>query len=73
MFAPRSSLQVRSKAANPVRVVLAIYAEADDEPLPEPEPANKDRGEFGWMTAHAYKSNKPVLKAIKELESLDEC
>ncbi|MBC8352281.1 MAG: transglutaminase domain-containing protein [Planctomycetes bacterium] len=59
------------KASQPVHVVRTIYAEADGEALPEPDPANKDKREFGWMTIHAYKSNKPVSKPFKDLTSLE--
>ncbi len=60
------------KATKPVRVVRTIYAEADGEALPEPDPANRDKREFGWMTVHSYKSNKPVPKPFKDLEALDD-
>ena len=62
--------ELAPKASRPVHVVRTIYAEADGEALPDPDPANKDKREFGWMTVHAYKSNKPVSKPFKDLSSL---
>ena len=38
--------------------------------VPDPDPANKDKREFGWMTVHAYKPNKPVANPFKDLSSL---
>ena len=46
--------------------------EADGEPLPEPDPANKERREFSWMTVHKYTSDKPVTNSFKDLGSLEE-
>ncbi|MDA1048899.1 MAG: hypothetical protein O3C40_00250 [Planctomycetota bacterium] len=39
--------------------------------LPDPDPANQDKREFGWMTVHSYKANKPVSQPFKDLSSLD--
>jgi transglutaminase-like putative cysteine protease len=58
-------------ATHPVRVVRTIYAEADGEVLPDPDPANKEKREFGWMTVHAFKSDKPVSQPFKDLRLLD--
>jgi hypothetical protein len=58
------------KASRPVHVVRTIYAEADGEALPDPDPANKDKREFGWMTVHAYKADKPVSQPFKDLSTL---
>lgn len=41
-------------------VVRTIYAEADGEALPEPDPANVKQREFGWMTVHRYTPNRTV-------------
>lgn len=59
------------KASQPVHAVRTIYAEADGEALPEPDPGNKEKREFGWMTVHSYNSNKPVTKPFKDFTSLD--
>ena len=59
------------KASRPVRVVRTIYAEADGEALPDPDPANKNKREFGWMTVHAFKSDKPVSQPFKDLSTLN--
>ena len=39
-------------AAGKVPVVRTIYAEADGEPLPEPDPSNPQQRRFAWMTLH---------------------
>lgn len=38
--------------AGPVPVVRTIYAEADGEPLPDPDPSNPNEERFAWMTIH---------------------
>ena len=55
-----------------VAVVRTAYAEADGEPLPEPDPANKERREFSWMTVHKYSSDRPVTNSFKDLDRLEE-
>jgi len=64
------SYELVPKASKPVRVVRTIYAEADGQPLPEPDPANTDKHEFAWMTMHDYKSDRPVTSPFKDLTSL---
>ena len=59
------------RASRPVAVVRTIYAEADGVPLPEPDPANIDKREFGWMTVHQYTADKPVIKPFKDLSTLE--
>jgi len=58
------------KASKPVNVVRTIYAEADGEPLPDPDPANIEQREFTWMTVHEYKPDRPVSYPFKDLDSL---
>jgi transglutaminase-like putative cysteine protease len=58
------------KASRPVRVVRTIYAEADGEPLPEPDPADAKRREFGWMTVHKYEADKPFSLPFKDYATL---
>lgn len=58
------------KASAPVHVVRTIYAEADGEPLPDPDPANIEQREFAWMTIHEYKPDRPVAYPFKDFESL---
>ncbi len=62
--------ELAPKASRPVHVVRTIYAEADGEALPEPDPGNENKREFGWMTVHSYKANKPVSQPFKDLSSL---
>ncbi len=57
-------------AAGPVRVVRTIYAEADGEALPEPDPANINERKFAWMTVHRYSSDKPFKLPFKDISTL---
>ena len=43
-----------------VPVVRTIYAEADGLALPDPDPANADKREFAWMTAHKFTVGQTV-------------
>jgi len=58
------------KASRPVKVVRTIYAEADGEPLPEPDPANDRKREFGWMTVHKYETDRNVTYPFTDNASL---
>ena len=58
------------KSSQRVRVVRTIYAEADGEPLPEPDPANIDERKFAWMTVHKYSSDKPFRLPFKDFTTL---
>jgi transglutaminase-like putative cysteine protease len=61
---------VPKAVAGPVRVVRTIYAEADGEALPEPDPANIQERKFGWMTVHKYASDKPARLPFKDVSTL---
>lgn len=58
------------KASARVPVVRTIYAEADGQPLPEPDPANSDQTTFSWMTAHRFEPDHVVKYPFSDLESL---
>jgi hypothetical protein len=58
-------------ATKPVAVVRTIYAEADGTPLPDPDPANAEKREFGWMTAHEYKADRVVPYPFKDWKTLE--
>ena len=58
-------------AARPVPVVRTIYAEADGEALPEPDPANTQQREFGWMTVHHYEADQPVPRPFVDWNTLE--
>ena len=60
------------KASKPVSVVRTIYAEADGEPLPDPDPANREKREFSWMTVHKYTPSRSVPYPFKDIESLND-
>ena len=51
-------------------MVRTIYAEADGEPLPDPDPADSNKREFGWMTAHEYRADREVAYPFKDWKSL---
>jgi transglutaminase-like putative cysteine protease len=59
------------KASRRVPVVRTAYIEADGEPLPEPDPANKQQRAFSWMTVHDYVPDRPVTYPFTDLTSLD--
>lgn len=53
-----------------VNVVRTIYAEADGETLPDPDPADAKKREFGWMTAHEYRADRQVSYPFKDWKTL---
>jgi transglutaminase-like putative cysteine protease len=59
------------KASQRVPVVRTIYAEADGQPLPDPDPANKQQKGFAWMTVHQYKADKKISQPFKDLSTLE--
>lgn len=58
-------------SAKKAAVVRTIYAEADGEALPEPDPANPRQREFAWMTVHDYAADRPVTNPFKDWRSLE--
>jgi transglutaminase-like putative cysteine protease len=52
-------------------VVRTIYAEADGEALPEPDPADPAQRRFAWMTVHRYVPDRPVANPFKDWRSLE--
>lgn len=64
-----TNYELAPQASRPVSVVRTIYAEADGEPLPEPDPANRNKREFGWMTVHHYQAEGPVRR-FDDLDTL---
>lgn len=58
------------KAATRVPVVRTIYAEADDRPLTDPDPANADQSTFAWMTAHRFEADRQVRYPFTDRDSL---
>jgi hypothetical protein len=63
--------ELAPKASQPVRVVRTIYAEADGKPLPDPDPANIEKREFAWMTAHKFTSDREFVRPFEEFSSLE--
>jgi transglutaminase-like putative cysteine protease len=60
------------KASGRVPVVRTIYAEADGQPLPDPDPSSAEQTTFAWMTAHHFESDKPVKYPFTDIASLRE-
>lgn len=60
------------KAAARVPVVRTIYAEADGQSLPEPDPSSTEQTTFAWMTAHRFDSDQVVKSPFTDLRSLRE-
>lgn len=58
------------KASRKVPVVCTIYAEADGEPLPDPDPSDSSETKFAWMTSHKFESTPPVKYPFTDIESL---
>ena len=59
-------------AARRVPVVRTIYAEADGVALLDPDPADPQKHEFAWMTAHRYTPDRPVTYPFKDWSSLEQ-
>ncbi len=60
------------KASARVPVVRTIYAEADGQPLPDPDPSSTEQTTFAWMTAHRFESDHAVKSPFTDLNSLRE-
>lgn len=52
-------------------VVRTAYVEADGEPLPDPDPANAQQREFGWMTVHRYRPDREVAYPFRDWRTLE--
>lgn len=62
--------ELAPRASRPVSVVRTIYAEADGQPLPEPDPANAQQREFAWMTVHHYQADRPFPRPFQDVSTL---
>jgi transglutaminase-like putative cysteine protease len=58
-------------ASRRAAVVRTIYAEADGQPLPEPDPSAAGRQEFSWMTVHKYQADRAVSYPFTDWHSLE--
>ncbi len=65
-----SDYDLEPPAKNKVAVVRTIYAEADGVALPEPDPADKNRREFSWMTVHQYTPDRVVPNPFRDWKTL---
>ena len=57
-------------ASKKVPLIATIYAEADGQALPAPDPADPTKKEFAWMTAHKYTPDRPVPYPFRDLRTL---
>lgn len=60
------------KASARVPVVRTIYAEADGQPLPDPDPSSTKQTTFAWMTALRFGADQTVNYPFTDLGSLRE-
>jgi transglutaminase-like putative cysteine protease len=67
-----SDYELEPPASGRVAVVRTAYVEVDGEPLPEPDPANKQKREFSWMTVHQYTPDQAVTNPFKDFNSLSQ-
>lgn len=58
------------QASRKVAVVRTIYAEADGEPLPDPDPSDTSETKFAWMTSHKFESTPAVKSPFTDIDSL---
>ena len=66
-----SDYELAPPASKRVKVVRTIYAEADGEVLPEPDPADITKRTYGWMTSHSYVSSRSFKMPFKDVSSLE--
>jgi transglutaminase-like putative cysteine protease len=57
-------------ASKRVPVVRTAYIEADGVALPDPDPADPEKREFGWMTIHKYTPDREVPYPFKDIHTL---
>jgi hypothetical protein len=65
-----TNYELAPPASRKVAVVRTIYAEADGEPLPEPDPANEKKREFAWMTMHRYEADRSFARPFEDFNTL---
>lgn len=65
-----SDYELAPPAASRVAVVRTIHAQADGEALPEPDPGDATRREYGWMTLHEFVADREVSYPFADLGSL---
>lgn len=66
-----SGYDLEPPAKHKVNVVRTIYAEADGETLPEPDPADPVQRAFSWMTLHHYEASRKVVNPFHDWRSLE--
>jgi hypothetical protein len=58
------------KASRRVAVVRTLYAEADGQALPDPDPSDPAEKTFAWMTSHRFGSDQPAPNPFTDLKLL---
>jgi transglutaminase-like putative cysteine protease len=58
-------------AGRRVPVVRTLYAEADGQSLPDPDPADPAQKTFAWMTVQHYVPDRPVTSPFQDWRSLE--
>ncbi len=58
------------KASGRVPVVRTIYAEADGQPLPDPDPSSKSETKFSWMTSQRFAADRTVPYPFADWKTL---
>ncbi|MGH7150453.1 MAG: transglutaminase-like domain-containing protein [Planctomycetota bacterium] len=58
-------------ASRRVPVVRTLYAEADGVALPDPDPGDPAKREFGWMTVHSFTPDRTVPYPFKDWRTLE--
>jgi len=61
MHSKGTDYDLAPKASRKVPLIATIYAEANGEPLPLPDPADPTKREFSWMTAHKYTADRSTV------------
>ncbi len=64
--------ELTPKASRRVNVVRTIHAEADGEPLPDPNPTDPAERKFAWMIVYDVKPDRPVSYPYAGWSSLKE-
>jgi hypothetical protein len=70
MHSKGTDYDLAPKASQKVPLVASIYAEADGKPLPFPDPADPNKREFAWMTAHRYVADRKVSYPFADWKTL---
>lgn len=65
-----SDYELVPKASARVPVVRTIYAEADGQPLPDPDPSSKSETKFAWMTSQRFDADRQAPYPFADWKTL---